>query len=156
MGSTSADTVMLTLPRSDARIWNRSTKFVRSLTQAKTVELSLTSSTPDESSKTIRTLNNNRTSAADWRHCNITVIKYKNSSMSLFTPRRCMGKCCYHTMHSYPQQYTDANIQFYALCALKILTTGWDVVLPSKEVRAFWTREQYLAPARNWTTFPWL
>jgi len=55
MGSTSADTVMLMSPRSDARIWNRSTKFVRSLTQAKTVELSLTSSTPGESSKTIRT-----------------------------------------------------------------------------------------------------
>ena len=104
MGSTSAETVMLTLPRSDARIWNRSTKFVRSLTQAKTVELSLTSSTPGESSKTIRTLNNNVTSAADWRHCNIIVTKNKNLRMSLFTPWMCMGKCSCNTMHSYPQQ----------------------------------------------------
>jgi hypothetical protein len=83
MGSTSADTVKLTSPRSDARIWNLSTKFVLSLTQAKTVELSLTSSTPGESSKTIRTLNNNIMSAADWRHCNITVTKYKKNMFSV-------------------------------------------------------------------------
>jgi hypothetical protein len=88
-GSTSADTVMLTWPRSDARIWNRWIKVARSLTQAKIVELSFTSSTPGDSSKIIRTLNKNVTSTAGWWQCNIFVIqggsKMTGTNCDLFT-----------------------------------------------------------------------